>query len=193
MSGEVANRESVLIALIAASGDDGLGRVQLQKSAFLVGEEFESRLPENYYRFQPYMYGPFAQEIYADVERLSDGPMIETFLGDDGRPLYRLARDAKSWRYGLSDDLESGVKRVVGWVSRMSSFDELVRAIYFLYPEQRENSVFEYSEDLAEEESLVRSFRDMAAGRTRPADDLIVELQDRNTDGVQTGSIHTRV
>ena len=193
MSGEVANRASVLIAIIAAAGGDGLGRVQLQKSAFLVGEEFEGRLPENFYRFQPYMYGPFAQEIYADVERLSDGPMIETFLGDDGRPLYRLARDATSWRYGLSDDLESGVKRVVGWVSRMSSIDELVRAIYCLYPEQRENSVFEYSEDLAEEESLVRSFRDMAAGRTRPADELIVELQDRDSDGVQTGSFHTRV
>ena len=193
MSGEVANRESVLIAIIAAAGDDGLGRVQLQKSAFLVGEEFEGRLPDNFYRFQPYMYGPFSHEIYADVERLSDGPMIETFLGDDGRPLYRLARDATSWRYSLSDDLESGVKRVVGWVSRMSSFDELVRAIYCLYPEQRENSVFEYSEDLAEEESLVRSFRDMAAGRTRPADELIVELQDRDSDGVQTGRLHTRV
>lgn len=178
MSGEVANRESILIAIIAAAGDSGLGRVQLQKSAFLVGEEFQGRLPENFYRFRPYMYGPFAQEIYADVERLSDGPIIETLFGNDGRPSYRLARDAKSWRYSLSDDLERGVKRIVGWVSRMSSFDELVRAIYFLYPEQRENSVFEYSEVLAEEEGLVRSFRDMAAGRTRPVDELIVELQD---------------
>lgn len=193
MSGEVANRESILIAIIAAAGDGGLCRVQLQKSAFLVGEEFQGRLPENFYRFRPYMYGPFAQEIYTDVERLSDGPIIETFFGEDGRPSYRLARGAKSWRYSLSDDLECGVKRVVSWVSRMSSFDELVRAIYFLYPEQRENSVFEYSEDLAEEESLARSFRDMAAGRTRPVDELIVELQDRDSDGVQTGSIHTRV
>lgn len=191
MAGKVANRESILIAIIAAAGDDGLSRVQLQKSAFLVGEEFEGRLPENFYQFRPYMYGPFAQEIYADVDRLSDGLMIETFLGAGGRPSYRLAHDARSFRYGLSDDLECGVKRVVGWVSRMSSFDELVRAIYFLYPEQRENSVFDYSDDLAEEESLERSFRDLAAGRTRPADELIVELQDRDADGVQTGSFHT--
>ena len=176
MSDEAANRESVLIAIIAAAGADGLDRVQLQKSAFLVREEFERRLPKNFYRFRPYMYGPFAQEIYTDVDRLSDGPMIETFPGDDGRPLYRLTRDATSWRYSLSDDLESGVKRIVDWVSRMS-FDELVRAIYHLYPEQRENSIFRYSEELAEEESLARSLRDMAAGRTRPVDELIAELQ----------------
>ncbi len=192
MSGKVANRESVLIAIIAAAGDRGLGRVQLQKSAFLVGEEFQGKLPENFYQFHPYMYGPFAQEIYTDVERLSEGPLIEAFLGEGGRPLYRLVTEAVSWRrYSLPDDLESGLKRIVDWVSRMSSFDELVRAIYFLYPEQRENSIFEYSEALAEEESLARSFRDMAQGRTRPADELIVELQDRILDGTQTGSFHT--
>ena len=43
MSGEAANRESVLIVIIAAAGDDGLDRVQLQKSAVLVREEFAGR------------------------------------------------------------------------------------------------------------------------------------------------------
>ena len=179
-----ANRESVLIAIIAAAGEDGLDRAQLQKSAFLLREEFESRLPENFYQFRPYMYGPFAQEIYADVERLSDGPIVEAFVAKDGREAYRLGRETTDWRYELSKDLESGVKRIVGWVSRMSSFSELVRAIYYLYPEQRENSVFAYSEDLAVEESLARSFRDLATGRTRPADELIAELRNRDSNGV---------
>ena len=76
MSGKVASREHVLIAIIAAAGDAGLGRVQLQKSAFLVGQEFEGRLPANYYQFEPYLYGPFAHEVYADVERLCDGPLV---------------------------------------------------------------------------------------------------------------------
>ena len=176
MSVETANRESILIAIIAAAGEIGLDRAQLQKSAFLVGEEFESKLT-NFYRFTPYMYGPFAQEIYADIERLSDGPIIETFL-DDGRHWYRLARESTSWQYSLSDDLEAGVKRIVGWISRMSSFYELVRAIYYLYPEQRQNSVLPYSEELAIEESIARGLRDMAKGRTRSVDDLISELQD---------------
>lgn len=176
MSGETATRERILIAIIAAAGEDGLDRAQLQKSAFLVGEEFEGKL-KNFYQFRPYMYGPFAQEIYSDIERLSDGPMIETFL-DDGRQWFRMACDTTTWQYTLSDELESGVKRIVGWVSRMSSFYELVRAIYFIYPEQRENSVLPYSEELAIEESIARGLRDMAAGRTRPVDDLIAELRE---------------
>lgn len=176
MTGETANRESILIAIIAAAGESGLDRAQLQKSAFLVGEEFEGKL-KNFYRFTPYMYGPFAQDIYTDVDRLSDGPMIETFF-DDGRQWYRLARETTSWQIGLSDDLESCVKRIVGWITRMSSFYELVRAIYYLYPEQRENSVLPYSEELAIEESIARGLRDMAAGRTRSVDELIEELQD---------------
>ncbi|MYE27802.1 MAG: hypothetical protein F4X87_11440 [Chloroflexi bacterium] len=176
MTGETANRERILIAIIAAAGEGGLDRAQLQKSAFLVGEEFEGKL-KNFYQFTPYMYGPFAQEIYTDVERLSDGPMIETFF-DDGRQWYRMASDTTSWEFSLSDELESGVKRIVGWISRMSSFYELVRAIYFLYPEQRENSVLPYSEELAIEESIARGLRDMAAGRTRSVDDLIAEIQD---------------
>lgn len=176
MSSETANKEIILIAIIAAAGENGLDRVQLQKSAFLVGEEFEGEL-KNYYQFRPYMYGPFAQDIYSDVERLSDGPMIETFF-DDGRQWYRIACDSNSWQHTLPGELDSGVKRIVGWVSRMSSFYELVRAIYFLYPEQRENSVLPYSEELAIEESIARGLRDLAAGRTRPVDDLIAELQD---------------
>ena len=60
MSDEAASRESILIAIIAAAGEDGLDRVQLQKSAFLVGEEFEGKLID-FYQFRPYMYGPFSQ------------------------------------------------------------------------------------------------------------------------------------
>ena len=177
MSAKLASREQVLIAILAAAGDTGLERVQLQKAAFLVGEEFEGALPENYYRFKPYFYGPFAHQVYSDVERLSDGPLVEMVHGDGRHGKYRLSREV-AWSGGLSDDLESCVKSVVGWVSSMESFDELVRAIYYLYPEQRENSLHHYSEDKALEESLARSFRDVAAGRTRPVDELLAELRD---------------
>ena len=175
MSNETTNRQRILIAIIAAAGEAGLDRAQLQKSAFLIGEEFEDKL-KNYYQFTPYMYGPFAQEIYSDVERLSDGPFLETFLRD-GRHWYRVAGENEMWQSSLPHELESAIKRIVGWISGMSSFYELVRAIYYLYPEQRENSVLPYSEELAIKESIKRGLRDMAAGRTRPVDDLIAELE----------------
>lgn len=177
MDKQMASRECVLIAIVAAAGDTGLDRAQLQKAVFLVGEEFDERLPSNFYHFRPYMYGPFAQEVYSDIERLYDGLVVEMLAGKLGRPCYRLAPNASTGLCALPKDLESGIRQIVRWVTRMSSFDELVRAIYYLYPEQRENSVFDYSEDLAMEESLERSFRDMAAGRTRPADDPIAEIQ----------------
>ena len=180
---QVANRECVLVAIVAAAGDDGLDRAQLQKSVFLVGEEFDGRLPANFYQFRPYMYGPFAQDVYSDIERLCDGPMIEVIVGNDGRPIYRLAPKASTGPCGLSKGLESGVRQIVEWVTSMSSFSELVRAIYHLYPDQRQNSVFEYSEELAEEESFLRGFSEIAAGGGRPALELVDELLEGTTGG----------
>ena len=179
MSERMASRECILIAIVAAAGEAGLERVQLQKSVFLAGEEFDGRLPANFYQFQPYMYGPFAQEVYADLERLRDGLVIEAVTSAGGRPSYRTAPGATTGLCGssdLSEDLASGIKQIVGWVMGMS-FDELVRAVYHLYPEQRENRVFQdYSDEKAQEESFQRGFSEIAAGGGRPALELIDEL-----------------
>ena len=59
----MTSKENVLIAVVAAAGETGLDRVQLQKSMFLAGEEFGGYLPSDFYQFRPYMYGPFSQEI----------------------------------------------------------------------------------------------------------------------------------
>jgi len=44
----MATKESVLIAIVAAAGESGLGRAQLQKSVFLVREEFDGELPSDF-------------------------------------------------------------------------------------------------------------------------------------------------
>ncbi len=186
MSEQMASRECILIAIVAAAGDTGLDRAQLQKSVFLVGEEFDGRLPANFYQFRPYMYGPFAQDAYSDIERLCDGMVIEVLTDKDGRPSYRLAPGATTGLCGLSglsEDLESGIRQIVGWVTSMS-FKELVRAIYHLYPDQRQNSVFQdYSDEKAQEESFQRGFSEIAAGGGRPALELIDELLEGSTGG----------
>lgn len=183
MGERVASKENVLIAIVAAAGEAGLDRVQLQKSVFLVGKEFDGELPSDFYQFQPYMYGPFAQGVYADIDRLSDGPMIETFPGDDGRPFYRFVSSNATGLYSLSDDLTSVIKRIVEWVTSMP-FNELVRAVYYLYPDQRENCVFQgYSDEKAQEESFRRGFSEIAAGGGRPALELADELVSATLDG----------
>lgn len=176
----MASRECILIAIVAAAGEAGLERVQQQKSVFLVAEEFDGRLPADFYQFRPNMYGPFAQEVYAGLERLRDGLVIEALAGADGRPSYRLAPGAATGLCGLSDlseDLESGIRQIVVWVTGMS-FNELVRAIYHLTPEQRENSVLrDYSDEKAQEESFQRGLSEIAAGGGRPVLELVDELQ----------------
>lgn len=179
----MASKENVLIAIVAAAGEAGLDRVQLQKSTFLVGEEFGGKLPADFYQFRPYMYGPFSQEIYSDAERLSDGLAVETVTDERGRASYRLPREASAGLPSLSDDLESGIRRIVAWVQSMS-FNELVRAIYFLYPDQQQNSIFpDYSDEKAQEESFLRGFAEIAAGGGRPALDLADELFAETVDG----------
>lgn len=181
MKDQVASRERVLIAIVAAAGEYGLDRLQLQKSAFLVGEEHKEQLPENFYQFRPHFYGPFAQDVYIDIERLSDGPVVEVISGTERRSVYRLGQNGAAGLSRLHDDLEKGVKQIVEWVTSMT-FNELIRAVYHLYPDQRENSVFQgYSDEKALEESFERAFSEIVAGGGRPALELVDELQSGTT------------
>lgn len=176
MNEQTPSRERVLVAIVAAAGDTGLDRAQLQKTVFLVGQEFDDKLPADFYQFRPYMYGPFTQEVYSDVERLTDGLVVETLTGKRGRVAYRLAPDTSVALGSLPDDLEAGVGRIVAWVKSMT-FNELVRAIYYLYPEQQRNSIFDdYTNEKAQEESFKRGFDEIAAGGGRPALELADEL-----------------
>ena len=177
MSEKVASRESILIAIVAAAGDNGLDHSQLQKSVFLVGEELKDRLPDNFYRFDPYMYGPYSQGVRNDIDRLCDGPLVDISTDNRNRPWYSLGSNAKRYLLRLPEDLASGVRKIVEWVTSMP-FDELVRAVYYLYPEQRANSIFQgYTDEKAEEESFQRAFSEIAAGKGRPALELVDELQ----------------
>ena len=173
MSQLVANRKDILIAIVAAAGEKGLDPVQLQKSVFLVGEKFEGSLPENFYEFTPHDYGPLAVDVYRDIDACCYERSVDVRADADNRPNYRVGEQKNS---ALPDRLVSEIGRIVAWVTSMS-FNELIRAIYYRYPEQQENSKFRwYSDKLAMEESLKRSLHDMAAGRTRPVEKLIAEL-----------------
>ena len=175
MSEQVATRKDILIAIVAAAGEKGLDPAQLHKSVFLVGEKFQGSLPENFYQFKPYDYGPLAVDVYQDIEACCNERSVNVRADADNRLNYRVGEQKKC---ALPDPLLLGISRIVAWVTSMS-FDELIRAIYYRYPEQQENSKFRrYSDKLAMEESLKRSLHDMAAGRTRPVEKLIAELSE---------------
>jgi hypothetical protein len=136
-------------ALLAVgySPDDRLTPVQVQKSLFLLGQNYRRSLG-SYYRFVPYSYGPFDAKIYSDLEGLAKRGFIELSAVPGQRwseyaltaagkaQVRRIGREAPK---NSADYLEKAVK----WARKLT-FSQLVRAIYEHYPSYRKNSVFQF-------------------------------------------------
>ncbi len=79
------DRQDVLLAIIEAADERGLKRVHLQKAVFLVGEEFRGDLPDDFYKFVGYHFGPYSQKVYQDAEILNDSGCISIRYGKERR------------------------------------------------------------------------------------------------------------
>ncbi len=173
---EVSNSE-ILLAIIAAADGRELSRVHLQKVAFLVSEEFKDRLPADFYKFDKYDFGPFCIDIYNDTEMLHYWGRIHINPGSERRyDTYCIAEPFDSESLQIDDDIKTYIQDTVAWVAEMS-FGEIVRAIYWLFPEYRENSIFVYSEEQAEVESFARSMKQLQEGKTYSAKERLQELK----------------
>ena len=171
------SRSDILLAIIAAAGDRDLCRVFAQKIAFLVADEFEGQLADDFYEFDKYHYGPFSSDVDLDAEMLSDCGCISIIYGAQRRDdLYKIASECDLAQLDLPAPLQQYIEDTVAWAIDMS-FAELVRAIYLLYPEYQENSRFEYDEELAMAESIVRGLKDIKAGRTYSSEEIFAELR----------------
>lgn len=177
MSKSQVSRSDYLLAIIVAADGKELSRVQLQKVAFLVSEEFKGRLPEDFYTFDKEKFGPFCIDIYTDTEMLHYWGWIHIKPGEEPRfDRYSIAEQVDLDRLQFDEDIKKFIKDTVAWVVDMS-FGEIVRAVYRLFPEYRENSIFAYSEEEAELESFARSIKQLREGKTYPARERLEELQ----------------
>lgn len=177
MNNSQVSRSDILLAIIAASAGRELSRVQLQKVAFLVSEEFQGRLPEDFYTFDKHNFGPFCIDIYDDTEMLHYWGWIHIKAGAERRfDTYSIAEPINFDGLKLDEDIKAYIKDTVTWVVEMS-FGEIVRAVYRLFPEYRENSIFKYSEEEAELESFARSIKQLQEGKTYPAKERLEELK----------------
>ena len=143
-------REDLLLLVVAAGEDKPLTPVQLQKSLFLLGQEWRTDWPlspENFYDFEPYHYGPFDAEIYDDADSLEGQGLVRSAQSDRGNWRDRVitisgAKRADELNETLPQAIAVWIQEVVRWVQAMS-FAGLVRAIYDRYPDFRENSIFQ--------------------------------------------------
>ena len=177
MNKNEGSRSQILLAIIAAADGKSLSRVQLQKVAFLVSEEFSGRLPDDFYTFDKYNFGPFCIDIYNDMEMLHYWGWIRINPGAEPRlDTYAIAKPFNLDDLQIDEDVQAYIKDTVAWVIDMS-FGEIVRAIYWLFPEYRENSVFNYSQEEAELESFARSIKQLREGKIYSAKERLEELK----------------
>ncbi len=135
--------------MLGAAGGAPLSPVQLQKSLFLIGENLkpaDTDYSQGYYAFEPYDYGPFDSDVYADAEALA-ATGLATITPHPARSFFQYAATPEG--VARASELEKSippvarqyVHDVVAW-ARDRSFSEIVRAIYQKYPKQRARSVF---------------------------------------------------
>ncbi len=170
-------RSDILLAIIAAANGKALSPVHLQKVAFLVSQKFGPELPENFYVFDKYDYGPFSVDIYNDAEHLEYWGLIQiNMTGPRGIKQYTIADHFIVDNLNLPENIKSYINKTVLWAQEQS-FQELVRSIYLMFPEYRQNSVFQYSEEQALLESFRRGLKQMKEGRVYPARERLKELR----------------
>ena len=141
------DKKDFLLLVIAAGDGTPLTPVQLQKSLFLVGENLKGEIPDLFYQFEPYHYGPFDIEVYSDADFLESEGLLVSVRSSRGSWVDRgitprgIER-AKAIEDQLSESTRNYIRAVVEWAQSLS-FSGLVKSIYQQYPFYKENSVFQ--------------------------------------------------
>ena len=133
----------LLLKIIAAADGKRLTPVQLQKVAFLLGEGCRDEMPDDYYSFRKYDYGPFSAAVYADAEKLERDGLIAISINSRGgwREYAATAAGIEADFEDIPDVVSTYIEETVKWAMQLS-FQQLVREVYKRFPQYRENSVF---------------------------------------------------
>ena len=140
------NREDWLLVVVAA-GERPLTPVQLQKTLFLIKQANLSELPDTFYDFKPYHFGPFDAQVYRDADMLFEEGLVVRHRSDSGTWIdTTITGKGRSKAQDLEAELRpvivSYIHSLVRWAQGLS-FRELVGSIYHKYPDYRANSVFQ--------------------------------------------------
>jgi hypothetical protein len=117
----VSGREDWTLLSIACS-DRSLLPIQLQKALYLLGCQYPAVVGTSFYQFRTVSAGHFSEDIYTDVDLLSDAGLIKIDqTADDASRRYKVtpAGDAraKALRRAVRPDVIDYLKSVVNWAS----------------------------------------------------------------------------
>ena len=133
----------ILLAL-SVSDEVTVQPVQLQKALFLVAKRGSPG--RGFYKFEPYDYGPYSQEVCDDVDTLVSSDLVEVVLEPGVRwRKYILTEKGRKRAEEADKTAPHGAVRylscAVKWTQSLT-FPALVSAIYTHFPEYKVNSVF---------------------------------------------------
>ena len=135
--------EIVTAAFAASHHGASFDPIRAQKLLFLIDREVAAGIGGPFFRFKPFLYGPFDRAVYDVIQDLvAEGDaLIET---TESFPRYRLTpaghRRGRSVLASLPDPVADYVVRVSRWVRRMP-YRQMLRAVYRKYPDMAVDSV----------------------------------------------------
>ena len=137
------DRTDLLLKIITVAEGDPITPVQLQKVAFLVGQECAAYMPSPYYDFVPYDYGPFCIDIYRDAETLENRGLVSIACNPTGgwKEYSATFRSSGADTSAIPKIVADYIEKAVNW-ARELTFRELVSSIYYHYPAYGQNSIF---------------------------------------------------
>lgn len=141
------NRRDWLIALLHAAGTRGynepvVGSVRIMKLLFLIKQRIQLN---NFYTFQPYLYGPCSFDVYKDLAELTKESIVEE-IKDKYTKFETFKLTTKGEKEGertfseLPDETKKAIEEVKTEFNQMS-FVTLLRYVYSKYPKYRRLSV----------------------------------------------------
>jgi uncharacterized protein len=140
-------REQIALVVLSLANGEPFTPVQIQKAMFLASDKVAGAFrTHSRYDFQPYDYGPFDWQVYADIEALAKEGMAQVNQQPGTRWRTYSATEAgialgQHYAERLSDEQRIVLEKIAKLV-RSLSFSELVSAIYKAYPPMRARSVF---------------------------------------------------
>lgn len=141
------NRQDWALLAISVANGRGLSAVQLQKALFLLERGVPTEVGKDFYKFEPYNYGPFDSRVYKDADGLSLRGLVNISQPAGSYNVYNITPEGLAVVHKLEREAPSRafqhLRNTVQWIQGLS-FAELVRAIYARYPEMKKNSVFSY-------------------------------------------------
>jgi hypothetical protein len=141
------SRDQVALVVLSFANGEPLTPVKIQKAMFLASEKAPNVFARSAgYSFQPYDYGPFDRQVYADIEDLERRGLAKIAQASGSRWRTYAAtpdgiKEGGRLTATLDEDDVAVLERIVNLV-RSLSFNQLVSAIYRAYPHMRERSVF---------------------------------------------------